>query len=241
MCSHEGRPTSIKRLFNKTIEEIITYGNHVLRGLINNNQGCSNFYKCSYIQYIVQFSIALTLARKYDISLKQVFYKFHKDIKSAYKNVKGIVKKIRLALFRSFKRDKKFFARWLTTIKKPIEYKYKNNNPLPRNYYICGTSHFHAMFLRKKIRLIKPLYTHIVKELVRINQRQICLCKECFDQVDNNLFEFNQITKRKLTKKWRVVHQRRAGSALKGAHTVREGMRSISFLYINTDKLLKIR
>lgn len=199
MCNHEGRSTSIKRLFNKTTEEIITYGNQVLRGLVNNNQGCNNYYRCARIQYIVQFSIALTLARKYDISLKQVFAKFHKDIKSTYKNAKGVVKTIRIALFRSFKRDKEFFARWLTKIKKPIEYKYRDNNPLQRNCYICGTPHFHAMFHRKKISLIKSPYTHIVKEMVRINRRQICLCKECFNKADNNLFEFNQITKRKLT------------------------------------------
>lgn len=199
MCNYEGKPTSIKRLFNKTTEEIITYGNQVLRGLVNNNQGCSNYYKCARIQYIVQFSIALTLARKYDISLKQVFRKYHKDIKTAYTNALGNAKTIRLAMYRSFKRDKEFFPHWLNKIKEPIKYKYKDNNPLLRNCYICGTPHQHAMFHRKKVSLIKPPYTHIFKEMLRINRRQICLCKECFRKAENNLFEFNQITKRKLT------------------------------------------
>lgn len=198
MCDTYGHPTSIKRLFNSTSKEIITYGNQVLRGLINNNQGCSNYFKMSRIQYIVQFSIALTLARKYDISLKKVFRKYHKNLTDTYKNEKGNTKTIKLALYYSFKRDKTFFPRWLNKIKQTLEYNYKDNNPLKQNCYICGTPHHHAMFHRKKVSLLKEPYPHIIKEMIRINRRQICLCTKCFDKVSNNLLEYNQITKRKL-------------------------------------------
>lgn len=68
MCNASGYPASIKRLLTKKpIEDIITYGNQVLRGLINNNQGCRNYYDMHRIQYINQYSIAHTIARKYDI------------------------------------------------------------------------------------------------------------------------------------------------------------------------------
>ena len=199
MCDAFGYPTSIKRLLFKPIEDIITYGNQVLRGLINNNQGCVNYHKMHRIQYIIQYSIAYTIARKYDISLRQVFRKYHSQLAYTYTNDKGIEKTIKLALYRSFKRDKTFFPHWLNKIKQDVEYKYRDSNPLKRKCYICGNPQQHIMFHRKKISLLHMPYSNIVKEMIRINRRQICLCRECFIKVSQNLLEFNQITKRKLT------------------------------------------
>lgn len=199
MCNAFGQPTSIKRLLFKPIEEIITYGNQVLRGLVNNNQGCTNYYDMHRIQYIVQYSIAYTIARKCDISLKKVFGKYHSHLMYTYKNDKGISKTIQLALYRSFRKDKTFFAQWLNKIKQTVIYKYKDTNPLRRKCYICGNPQKHVMYHRKKISLLQMPYSPIIKEMIRINRRQICLCEECFQKVTNNLLEFNQITKRKLT------------------------------------------
>ena len=199
MCDAFGYPTSIKRLLCKPIEDITTYGNQVLRGLVNNNQGCRNYYVMHRIQYIIQYSIAYTIARKCDISIKKVFKKYHKQLIYSYMNDKGRAKIIKLALYRSFKRDKTFFPQWLSKIKQNVEYKYRDTNPLKRNCYICGNPQHHVMFHRKKISLLRMPYSHIIKEMIRINRRQICLCRECFIKVSQNLLEFNQITKRKLT------------------------------------------
>lgn len=199
MCDAFGYPTSIKRLLCKPIEDITTYGNQVLRGLVNNNQGCRNYYDMHRIQYIIQYSIAYTIARKCDISIKKVFKKYHKQLIYSYMNDKGRAKIIKLALYRSFKRDKTFFPQWLSKIKQDVEYRYRDTNPLKRNCYICGNPQHHVMFHRKKISLLRMPYSNIIKEMIRINRRQICLCRECFIKVSQNLLEFNQITKRKLT------------------------------------------
>lgn len=199
MCDAFGYPTSIKRLLTKPIEEIITYGNQVLRGLVNNNQGCRNYYDMHRIQYIIQYSIVYTIARKCDISLRKVFKKYHTQLIYSYTNDKGQVKIIKLALYRSFKRDKTFFPQWLNKIKQTVEYKYKDSNPLKRNCYICGNPHQHIMFHRKKISLLHMPYSNIIKEMIRINRRQICLCQECFTKVSQNLLEYNQIIKQKPT------------------------------------------
>ena len=84
MCDASGNPASIKRLLCKPIEDIITYGNQVLRGLVNNNQGCRNYYDMHRIQYIIQYSIAYTIARKCDISIKKVFKKHHTQLIYSY-------------------------------------------------------------------------------------------------------------------------------------------------------------
>ena len=56
MCKGNGYPIGITRLLRESPEEIIKYGNQVLRGLLTQKRGCANFYKGSRIQYIVQFS-----------------------------------------------------------------------------------------------------------------------------------------------------------------------------------------
>ena len=136
MCNAFGYPASIKRLLCKPTEDIITYGNQVLRGLVNNNQGCRNYYDMHRIQYIIQYSIAYTIARKCDISLKKVFKKYHSQLIYSYTNDKGKDKTIKLALHSSFKRDKTFFSQWLSKIKQDVEYRYRDTNPLKRNCYI---------------------------------------------------------------------------------------------------------
>ena len=194
MCKGNGSPVGITYLFRNPIEEIIVYGNQVLRGLLYSKQGCHNYYEGWRIQYIIQFSIAKTIARKFDISIKKVFKKYGKQLTYTYTNAKGIEKTIRLALFTSFKRNKYFFSDWLSKIKKPIDYKYNVTNPLSRNCYICGNPQNHKMFHRQRKKILKPPYTHIVRFMLTINRRQICVCSQCFDKLSNQELEYNQIS-----------------------------------------------
>ena len=196
-CDGNGYPIANTKLFLKSIQEIITYGNQVLRGVMNSNQGCVNYHKGSFIQYIIQFSIAKTLARKMNISMKQTFKKYGKHLTYAFTNSKGIVKTIKLALFRNFKRDKTFFPRRINKIKQPIKIKYDCRNLLERTCYICGIPHHNMMFHRKRKSLLTLPYSNIIKEMIRINRRQVCLCVHCFDKVEYNQLEYNQITRRK--------------------------------------------
>lgn len=64
MCNADGYPIGIASKLQLTPEDIVKYGNQVLRGLLNANHGCNNYYDGWRIQYIIQFSIAKTLARK---------------------------------------------------------------------------------------------------------------------------------------------------------------------------------
>ncbi|WP_071605750.1 group II intron reverse transcriptase/maturase [Sporomusa ovata] len=62
MCTAIGYPIGITRLLQELPEDIIKYGNQVLRGLLTQQRGCCNFFEGWRIQYVVQFSIAKTLA-----------------------------------------------------------------------------------------------------------------------------------------------------------------------------------
>ena len=102
MCDAFGYPTSIKRLLCKPIEDITTYGNQVLRGLVNNNQGCRNYYVMHRIQYIIQYSIAYTITRKCDISINKVFKKYHKQLNNSEIKLKDEVHFLSISMTKCF-------------------------------------------------------------------------------------------------------------------------------------------
>lgn len=195
MCDGNGYPRAITKLLRLPIQDIIKYGNQVLRGLLHSQQGCHNFFEGWRIQYIIQYAIAKTIGRKHDMSMKATFKKFGNRLNYTYTNAKGIVKETYLAMYKTFRRNKEFFINWLQKLKEPIEYIDKKQNPLSKKCYVCGEPQESKMFHRRRKSLLQLPYPHIVKEMLRINRRQICLCPTCFKQVETNQLEYNQITK----------------------------------------------
>jgi group II intron reverse transcriptase/maturase len=196
MCIANDYPVGIARLLREPPEEIIRYGNQVLRGLLTQQRGCYNFFKGGHIQYIVQFSIAKTLARKFDISLKKIFARYGKSLSVNYENAKGYTRSISLALYKSFSRQKSFFATVKSAITSFHLPSYSLVNPLTRACYICGNPHLHvSMYHRQtKKKLIKP-YPPIVTVMLTINRRQIPLCNHCFANIETNRFHLNQLSR----------------------------------------------
>ncbi|MGL4374384.1 MAG: reverse transcriptase domain-containing protein [Turicibacter sp.] len=195
MCDTLGYPRAITKLLRLPIQDIIKYGNQVLRGLLHSQQGCHNFFEGWRIQYIIQYAIAKTIGRKHDMSMKATFKKFGNRLNYRYTNVKGIAQETYLAMYKSFRRNKEFFIDWLQKLKEPIEYIDNKKNPLSKKCYVCGDPQQTKMYHRRRKSLINQPYPHIIKEMIRINRRQICLCPTCFKQVENNQLEYNQITK----------------------------------------------
>ncbi len=197
MCKGNGYPIGISRLLREPPEEIIKYGNQVLRGLLTQQRGCSNFHEGWRIQYIVMYSIAKTLARKFDISVKKVFARFGSSLSVSYRNAKDKVCSVSLALYKSFARQKDFFAKIRSAVLSIPLSRYNLRNPLAHVCYICGNPHFHvSMYHRKtKKKLDKP-YSPIVTVLLAINRRQIPLCGHCFANVEAGRFQLNQLKRR---------------------------------------------
>jgi group II intron reverse transcriptase/maturase len=193
MCNGDGYPIGMKKKITLPVQDILKYANDVLRGLIYGNQGCHNFWQAARVQYIVQYSTAKTIARKFDISMKAVFKKYGKYLTVEYFNPKGKLKVRSLAMFYSFKRSKVFFKNWILKLKEHAVVAYDTRNPLASNCYICESSHNRKMFHRKRKSLLKTPYSLIELVMLRINRRQICLCGTCFTKVSNGELECNQI------------------------------------------------
>jgi hypothetical protein len=164
MYTGNGYPIGVTHLLKEPPEEIIKYGNQVLRGLLTQQRGCVNFYKGSRIQYIVQFSIAKTLARKFDISIKKVFARYGRVLMVNYKNAKGKTCSVSLALYKSFARQKDFFAKIKLAVKSffflPM---YSLRDPLARVCYICGNPHSNvSMYHGTPKRSSTSLFTNVL-------------------------------------------------------------------------------
>jgi len=197
MCKGNGYPIGISRLLREPPEEIIKYGNQVLRGLLTQQRGCYNFFEGWRIQYVVMFSIAKTLARKFDISLKKVFARFGSSLSVSYRNAKDKACSVSLALYKSFARQKDFFAKIKSALISVPLPKYNLMNPLTRVCYICGNPRLHvSMYHRKtKKKIVKPC-SPIVTVMLAINRRQIALCGHCFANVEADRFQLNQLKRR---------------------------------------------
>lgn len=197
MCTGNGYPTGITRLLQESPEEIVKYGNQVLRGLLSQQRGCANFYMGSRVQYIVQFSTAKTLARKFDISTKKVFERYGYYLTVDYKNAKGKPRLTKMALYKSFARKKDFFAKAKSAIKPELLPIYNLRTPFARDCYICGNPQPRiSMYHRKTKKKLEKPYSPIVTAMLAINRRQIPLCEACFTGVEANRFQLNQLTQR---------------------------------------------
>lgn len=197
ICKANGYPIGITRLLRELTQDIIKYGNQVLRGLLTQQRGCCNFFQGWRIQYIIQYSIAKTLARKFDISLKKVFARYGNSLTVNYETAKGCARSVSMALYQSFARQKNFFSTIkyaVTSFQLPA---YRLANPLSKGCYICGNPHHCvSMFHRKPKKKLEKPYSPIITVMLAINRRQIPLCEDCFTMADANRFQLNQLNRR---------------------------------------------
>lgn len=183
LCHSNGYPTGITQFIPLLPEKIVNYGNQILRGLVNQAVGCTNFHHCDRIQYIIQFSIAKTLARKYNISMRKVFKKFGPPIRVDYLNENNEERKIQLAVYPSFKRRRKHFYTLLIASKIPFTPIYNLQNPTKQSCTICGSNDNIRMFHRKPVSLIQRPAKPIIEYMIQINRRQIPVCKKCYNSL----------------------------------------------------------
>jgi len=180
LCHSDGYPIGITQFIPLPPEKIVNYGNQVLRGLVNQAVGCINLHECARIQYIIQLSVAKTLARKYDISMRKVFKKFGSFIRVDYLSENKEKREIQLALFPNFKRRRNHFYTLLTASKVPFSPIYNPQNPTKKSCTLCGSNDDIRMFHRKPVSLITRPSKPIIEHMIRINRRQIPLCKRCY-------------------------------------------------------------
>lgn len=96
-CTAKGYPIAKNGWTALDADQIVILYSSINRGLQNYYRFADNFRRMSRIQYILQFSLVKTLAKKYKISVKQIFRKFGKAVTAIVKGQNE--KKDRLVTF----------------------------------------------------------------------------------------------------------------------------------------------
>jgi group II intron reverse transcriptase/maturase len=78
-CTKEGHPTARPGWTHLDVDQIIALYNGVNHGIQNYYRFTDNWRQLSRIQYILRFSLAMTLACKFKITISQVFKRFGKQ------------------------------------------------------------------------------------------------------------------------------------------------------------------
>jgi hypothetical protein len=96
-CTANGYPLAKNGWTLLDADQIIMLYSSINRGLQNYYRFADNFQQLSRIQYILQFSLVKTLAKKYQVSVKHIFRKFGKNVTITVKGQNG--KKDRVVSF----------------------------------------------------------------------------------------------------------------------------------------------
>jgi len=76
----DGQPAEVRGLTNQAVDHIIDHYNGLMRGWCNYYQLAENVGRLNYARYVLQYSLAKTLAHKERTTLSKIFRKYGKNI-----------------------------------------------------------------------------------------------------------------------------------------------------------------
>ncbi|MBV7334625.1 hypothetical protein KFU94_41590 [Chloroflexi bacterium TSY] len=179
-----GQPTSMAGFTNQPIDHIIEHFNAVMRGWYNYYQLAENVGRLNHARYILQYSLAKTIAHKERSSVSKVFRKYGKDITFTKPNG----------------RKTHFFNQPLKQVKTaqpsrsltdayPLWWPRKTQSRLLDNCAICNSPHqiemHHVRHIRKRNQPIRGFTFY----LAAINRKQIPVCKPCHRDIHNGKYD----------------------------------------------------
>jgi hypothetical protein len=179
-----GQPAAVRAYSNQPIDHIIDHYNALIRGWYNYYQLAENVCRLNYARYILQYSLAKTLAGKERSSVSKIFRKYGKDL--TYTKPNG--------------RDTHFFNQPLKQVKKapntsanldlqPTWYPRKTQSKLLDKCAICdsGTNveMHHVRHIRKRGQQLKGFTLY----MAAINRKQVPVCRKCHRDIHNGKYD----------------------------------------------------
>lgn len=172
---------------NYSHHEILYRYNCIIRGLINYYKFGDNFFILNkFINYLLKFSCAATLSRKFKLrSFKKTFNKFGKNLKCSVSNVELLQPK-------SF--AKKQFKNFKTNISQPfdiIKWSIRTHHLLGGPCVACGSEQQIQVHHVKKLSKFNNKLKGIAKIHSTLNRKQVSVCKSCHNKIHNGTFDKN--------------------------------------------------
>jgi group II intron reverse transcriptase/maturase len=179
----KGKPRHLPGLVNQPIDHIIGYYNGVMRGWYNYYQLAENVSRLHYARYVLQYSLAKTLAHKERRSVSKVFRKYGKHLTFTKPNGRTVC----------------FFNEPLVQVKQA---KTKTNVDvvpqwLPRRTQtrlwdscaICGSQKqiemHHVRHIRKRGQTVRGFSLY----LAAINRKQLPVCRDCHRDIHRGKYD----------------------------------------------------
>jgi group II intron reverse transcriptase/maturase len=179
-----GQPKSMYAFINQPVDHIIAHYNGVMRGWYNYYQLAENVSLLNYARYVLQYSLAKTLAHKEGSSVSKIFRKYGKDI--VFEKPNG--------------RKVHFFNQPLKQVKKakgslvdmdnlPTWGPRRTRSRLLDNCVICGSQEnvemHHVRHIRKRGEKVQGFTLY----MAAINRKQVPVCRKCHREIHNGKYD----------------------------------------------------
>ena len=184
-----GQPACMNGFVNQPIDHIIQHYNSVIQGWYNYFQLAENVSRLNYARYILQYSLAKTLAHKEKSSVSKVFLKYGKTLTFVKPNGRTI----------------HFFNQPMKQVKKainmeaeidslPIWGPRRTQSRLLDHCAICESPEkvemHHVRHIRKHGERLKGFSLY----LAAINRKQIPVCHQCHRDIHNGKYDGNSLS-----------------------------------------------
>lgn len=193
MLNDKGKPKFIGKFIYLDDYEIVTRYNSIIRGFMNFYNLAENRHELVELAYIIEFSLAHTLAAKHRLTVKEVMNKYGRPITVKVKDSKGeVIKEVTFdkptsftAAYLNVKYSRHFKRKNINIVFDPLEpvlYKGKPKNILDQPCLICGTEENVEMHHVRRLKDTKDK-SNLIKVMSRMRRKVIPLCMSCHDKV----------------------------------------------------------
>ncbi len=180
----KGQPESMRGMVNQPVEHIIEHYNAVIRGWYNYYQLAENVSSLNYARYILQYSLAKTLAHKEGSTMQKIFRKYGKDLNFEKPNGRKIH-----FFNQPLKRVKRTYQTPASVDQIPVWGPRRTQSRLLNACLICGSTEqvemHHVRHVRKHGESLKgfTLYMSV------INRKQVPVCQKCHQDIHKGKYD----------------------------------------------------
>jgi hypothetical protein len=191
-CDTQGNPVTRSGWINLDAEQIVSLYSGMNRGILNYYRFVDNLNGLAYIQYILKFSLARTLAAKYKTSIRQIFKRHGNPITILVKGRDG--KGDRRVTFyqnRDWKHERNAFAIGDTQIDLvQIATQMRTRSKLGKPCCVCDSTEQIEMHHVRHIRKMGQKRANGFKAIMQaLNRKQVPVCRTCHQKVHRGEYD----------------------------------------------------
>lgn len=184
-CTVDGFPTSRKSWTVLEDHVIVTNFNYILRGLLGYYSGAHNQKSLRNIQYILQYSCAMTLGHRHRMSIPKIFKKFGTTLKVCNKKNQTC-----LALEKFSKRKRV----WRVSVPYSDEFFLNIRTKVTKSGLglpccICDSPENVEMHHVKHVRKANFTYKGFHEIMHLLNRKQIPVCQSCHNKIHRGEYD----------------------------------------------------